>query len=174
MGKEFLAITNNGFDVYVGDETMRHMQAHSDVPFNLIAEAIGRISDYDGQFKIGAVDMGRPVGKNCCVKITPENKELVQMLCRKGREGLTPVILEEKGGELEDTSFMVVGICKDEEDGEHTMFTSFFGQLAPKEPYDPRLKPKEKEESEAFWASHALVMPESGIDWEKTKELISV
>lgn len=172
MNKNFLATTENGFNVYVGEETMKHMEAHSDVPFKLIAEAIGKISDYNGQFRIGAVDMGRMVGKDCCVTRTPENEELVQMLCRKGREGLTPVILEEKGGVLAETNFMVVGICKDEDD-KATLFTSFFGQLAPKEPYDPRLKPEEKEESEEFWATHALVISDSAIDWEKTKELVS-
>ena len=38
------------------------------------------------------------------------------------------------------------------------LYTVFGGPITPKEPNDPTLKPEEREESERFWAVHALSM----------------
>lgn len=162
--KVFLATTATGIDVYIESETFEHMQAHPDVDLEVVKEAISKIDDITTEtpFRIGSTDLGRTVGKDNCVEINSEDK--IEMLYRKNRDGQTPVILN---GEKADTSLVTVGICLDQ--GKHTMFTAFYGQLAPKEPWDERIQnPTEKAEAEKFWSTHALVLEPDAIDWDKS------
>lgn len=164
--KEFLARTASNIDIYVNKETLQHMEAHPDVNIAHICEAIGKLETYSGPFAMSSIDMERTVGKDACVETSPEDK--VTHLYRKGRQGTSPIATEK---EPEDTSLLTVGICLDD-DGRHTMFTSFYGQLAPKEPWDESLTPEEKIKSEQFWSAHALVCPDEAIDWERSKPLL--
>ncbi len=163
--KNIIATTKNGQEVYVGEETLKHLEAHSDVKMEDVKEAIGKISSYNGHFFIGEVNLGRILGKDTCVETDQGENSGVQYLYRKGRDGRTPVIL---GGEGVDTEKIVVGICLDD-DGLHTLFTAFYGCLAPKEPWDASLMDTEKEESVRFWSTHALAVSEDTIDWERSK-----
>ena len=165
--KVFLARTSDGQDIYMSAETMEHMKAHPNVDLAHVVEAIGKIDDYNGQFRMDSVDMGRTVGKDSCIEVDKDNKE-VQMAYRKGREGQSRVILDPDGTKAADTSLVTIGMARDD-DGRHTMFTSFYGQLAPKEPWDKSLSPEGKAESEKFWSTHALAVPKEAIDWEKTE-----
>ena len=150
MAKKLLEVAKSGLSVYVGEETLAHMEAHSDVQMAHVKEAISKL-DYQGPFWIGAVDLGRTIGKDHCVEITPQDD--VRMVRRPNRDGETPMVY---GREAADSSLIVIGICHDD-DGLETLFTAFYGQLAPKEPWDPRLRDEEREASETFWSTHALV-----------------
>ncbi len=150
MIKKLLAVAKSGLSVYVGEETLKHMEAHSDVQIAHVKEAISKL-EYNAPFWIGAVDLGRSVGKDHCVEITDADD--VRMEVRPNRDGATPIVY---GRSAADTSLVVIGICHDD-DGLETLFTAFYGQLAPKEPWDPHLKDEERAESERFWSTHALV-----------------
>ena len=108
------------------------------------------------------INLGRTVGKDNCVEVQPGDNP--KMMYRRDREGQTPVLVY---GKAADTSLINIGICLDD-DGKHTMFTSFYGQLAPKEPWDKSLKPEEVQESQEFWSKHALVVTRFDVDWERT------
>ncbi len=153
MAKKLLAVSATGAPVYVGEDTINHMTAHSDVKMSDVAEAIKKLS-YQAPFFIGPVDLQRVIGANSCVEVTAQDE--VKMLRRKNRDGETPIVFNRQA---EPTTQIVVGVCTDD-DGLETLFTAFYGQLAPKEPWDPRLKDEEREESEAFWRTHALVYEE--------------
>lgn len=152
--KEYLATTRNGIDIYVGQETKAHMEAHANVEGSHVKMAVAQM-EYEAPFMIKAIDLGQTIGLDQCVKT--DNADDVRMMVRKGREQATPIVF---GREAESTSQIVIGICRDD-DGLDTLFTAFYGQLAPKEPWDPRLKDEEREESEKFWSTHALVYDES-------------
>lgn len=152
--KTFIATTNNNVDVYMCESTYEHMLAHPDVRMDDVKEAISKTA-YKAPFQIQSVDLGRICGKDSCVSIPDGMKP--EMRTRKGRQGKTPVFLT--GVEAEDTTLLTIGICKDD-DGKNTIFTAFYGQLAPKEPSDQRLSDSERSEAESFWASHALVVTE--------------
>lgn len=166
--KVFLARTLNGQDIYVSADTMEHMKAHPDVKLAHVVEAIGKINDYDGRFHMGSVDMGRVIGTDNCVEVGKDNEE-VQMLYRKGREGKSPVILETGNTKPAETKLVTIGMRRDDDDGKSTMFTSFYGQIAPKEPWDKSLTPKEKVASQKFWSTHALVIPKEAVDLERSE-----
>ncbi len=149
--KNLLATTATGVNVYIGEETFSHMEAHSNVDFEHIKEAIGKM-EYVGPFAIKPIDLGRVIGKDSCVEVTKSDD--VRMVRRANRDGETPMVY---GKDAADTSLIVVGVCTDD-DGLDTLFTAFYGQLAPKEPWDPYLKDEERAESETFWSTHALVV----------------
>ncbi len=153
MTKKLIAATINNVQVYVGEDTLAHMEAHSDVKMSDVAEAIGKM-EYNAPFQIAPVDLGRVIGADSCVEISADDD--VRMLRRKNRDGETPIVF---GRSAAPTSQIVIGICRDD-DGLDTLFTAFYGQLAPKEPWDARLRDEEREESERFWSTHALVYSE--------------
>ena len=150
--KQFIGITSNGIEVYMCESTYEHMLAHPDVRMSDVKEAISKMS-YKAPFQMAQVDLGRICGKDSCVEIPAGMKP--EMRIRKGRQGKTPVFIS--GVEAEDTTLLTIGICTDD-DGKNTVFTAFYGQLAPKEPWDQRLSDSERSESEEFWTSHALVV----------------
>lgn len=157
-----LARTANGKDIYSSYETAAHMRVHAEVDLRNILEAIKKIDDYEGPKQMCQIDLGRTIGKDNCVEVQPGDNP--KMMYRREREGQTPVLVY---GKAADTSLINIGICLDD-DGKHTMFTSFYGQLAPKEPWDKSLKPEEIQESREFWSKHALVVTRYDIDWERT------
>ena len=163
--KVWLARTASNQDIYIDQQTYEHMKAHPDVDIAHTVEAIGKINDYNEQFRIGSVDLGRTIGKDRCIEVTDENKDSVKMAIRKGRDGQTPVLFEKDGFEPAYTSKITLGMCKDD-DGKHTIFTSFYGDLAPKEPWDKSLKgnPDKQAEAKDFWDNHALVVTEDMVE----------
>lgn len=152
--KKFIGTTNNGIDVYMCESTYEHMMAHPDVRMSDVKKAIMKTA-YKAPFQIKSVDLGRICGKDACISIPAGMKP--EMRTRKGRQGKTPVFLT--GVETADTSLLTLGICTDD-DGKDTVFTAFYGQLAPKEPWDPRLSDSERAGAESFWNNHALVVTE--------------
>lgn len=156
--KTFIGTTGNGIEVYMCESTYEHMLAHPDVRMSDVKEAISKMS-YKAPFQMAQVDLGRICGKDSCVEIPAGMKP--EMRTRKGRQGKTPVFIS--GVEAADTSLLTIGICTDD-DGKNTVFTAFYGQLAPKEPWDQRLSDSERSESEIFWNNHALVVTENQLE----------
>lgn len=161
--KKFIATTRTGKAVYMCSDTYEHMMGHPDVRIEDIKEAVEK-SNYVGPFNMASIDLGRTVGKDGCIRV-PEGMT-PHMLYRKGRDGKTPVFFEDEA-EAADTTLVIVGICTDD-DGLDTVFTTFYGQLAPKESWDPRLKEEERKESEEFWKNHALVISKDSIDLDRS------
>lgn len=153
--KTLLGVTKDNVYVYISDKDMEHMKAHSDVDMKHVTKAISTITTPDKNSKITKimenVDLHEIIGKDHCVEVTPEDD--VRMEKRPGRQTETPMVY---GKKAKDTSLINVGMCVDK-DGEWTLFTSFYGVLAPKEPNDECLTEEERSESEAFWSTHALV-----------------
>lgn len=52
----------------------------------------------------------------------------------------------------------------------HVLYTAYPGPPAPREPQDPSLKGKELEESQTFWATHALTSNPNGCDGSNESE----
>lgn len=162
--KIYLGKTSNGKEIYMIENSV-HMLAHSGITSEILAEAIEHLGDrYTGPFGMYEVDFGRIIGTDNCVAI--ESGDDVRMMYRKGRQGKSPVVF---GKEPAETTILTIGICTDSDDElkRDTIFTAFTGQLAPKEPWDPRLKDEERAESERFWASYALVCKPEELDDER-------
>lgn len=149
--------TKNGRKVGVPASTLEHMMAHSDVDWDIVAEAISKIR-YNNGFHKESVELGRVIGKTQCVEVTDDDE--IIMLKRKNRKGPTPFVLNR---EAKDTSKVVIII----REGHHgpVLLTSWYGDLAPMEPWDARRKLKagqcseeDVKESDIFWSNHALVL----------------
>lgn len=156
--------TKNNLKVIVPQSTIEHMEAHADVSFRKLKEAVKRI-DYQGGFFKASIDMGRVIGKTTCVEVGPDDE--VQHLYRKNRKGTTPFV---KGREPEDTTNIVV-IFREGRYGNPILITSWYGGLAPMEPWDARRKhcsEEEIRESDEFWSTHALIFDESCVDMERS------
>ena len=148
--KKIIAKSKNNINVYICEETIAHMKAHSDVSLKHIQEAINNIS-LSGTFFMESVDLNTIIGKDHCIYVSPENWENITMVQRPNRKGFTPMIKSEPA----DTSLLTIGLCVD--DGLWTLFTAFYGVKVPKEPWDASIKSaQEKEESKKFWRCHAL------------------
>ena len=150
MNKIYAGTTKNGIKVFWDPEDP-HMLTHPEVTPKWIEEVLEKVS-YKPPFFMEEIEMGKVVGKTACVAVTSDDD--VRWEERPGRNIKSPVVY---GREAEETSVATVGICTDKDDGVVTVFTAFAGEKAPKEPNDPYLRPEEKEESEKFWSSHALV-----------------
>lgn len=147
--KRKMNVTTNGCDVYsiVNNE---HMLAHASVQEKHLEEAIARI-ELRPPFGFYTVDLDHVVGATACVKT--DDSDDVRIECRPGRDLPSRLVYDRKP---EETSLLTVGICTDD-DGLETVFTAFYGELAPKELSDPRLTDEERPDAEAFWSTHALV-----------------
>lgn len=155
--------TKNGRRVGIPACTLEHMAAHSDVSWDDIAEAIKKIK-YTGGFHKESVDLGRIVGKTACVSV--DTNDEVLYLKRKNRKGPTPFVMNRNA---EDTSKVVI-ILREGKYGP-VLITSWYGDLAPMEPWDARRKLKYGEctledvnESDIFWNSHALIYDENMLE----------
>lgn len=163
--------TINGRMITITENTMKHMEAHPDVDLAHLAEAISKIS-YNGGFLKTCVDMGRVVGKSSCVE-TDENDDIVYRY-RKHRRGETRFV---KNKPEQDTTKMVVIITDHQLNGpvkrmfeEPILITSWYGDIAPMEPWDARRKHMSEDyikECDDFWSTHALVYKEDTIDFDK-------
>lgn len=153
--------------VYPGKNFVKHMEAHSDVSIEHIKEALENLKVLIGNFYMGTIDLNRTIGKCTCVEVTDENKDKVQMVYRKGREGRTPVLLE---GEGFDTSHITIGISRDVNNKNvYRIFTAWYGDMSAKEPWDHRIETEEeRRKADEFWSKHALIMDSNEINWERT------
>lgn len=154
-------VTKNHIKVSLYSEFAAHMAAHPDVKIEDIAEAVSKV-EYNGAFFMAPIDLGHVVGVNHLIRRPAD--EMVQMLHRKGRAGKTPCVFHQVAPA---TSKLVVGIAHDE--GKDVVFTAFYGELSPREPWDDSIQNNHEllKESKDFWATHALIVTKDQIDWSK-------
>ena len=149
MTKRLLGLSKDGAEVFVLAEN-EHMAAHAAVSDAILAEGVGKIEISGRPFLMDTVEFDRVIGADDCVAVT--NVDDIRLLQRKARRGLSRIVFNR---EADPTRLLTVGICRDD-DGLLTVFTAFFGAKAPKEPWDCKTD-AERAESDAFWATHALV-----------------
>ena len=135
-------------------KTKEHLVAHPEVG-GLIEEVAGLIElPRDGSFVAKEIDLGRTVGRSGCVSATtvgPESNATFAL--RAGRRKPSRVAVGTIGPEA---STVVVLAFAGREPATYVLITAYVGELAPKEPWDAEPGP-EREDSLAFWSSHALV-----------------
>jgi len=154
---EYLTDTADGEAVFLQPETKQHLEAHSSISMEVIKSAINAISLYGTSFFMKTVNTEYTEETSLVERKPGDN---VQMLYRKGRMGKSPVILNAK---RELTNRVTIGICK--ENDSYYLFTAFFGEKAPREPWDCKTE-SERFESKKFWANHALICTEDEIESE--------
>jgi len=87
----------------------------------------------------------------------PVEESAVHYAQRGDRPGESRMVA--KAARLQRTVTVIAGPYKNEETGEEfacVLYTAHGGPQAPREPFDSNLTPEQKEQSEAFWAEHAL------------------
>lgn len=164
---EFFGRTRDGAKVY--DRIDSHFHAEGGLTPDLLAAALSTIDTGGRTFLKEQVDFEHPIGKTTCVEVSPDDE--VVMVFRKGRSGRTPMV---KNREAQPCSSMVVILCKDDtlkddDSDAYVLITSYIGDDAPREPWDPNNENEEAcQECEEYWSSHALVYDEALIDQERT------
>ena len=72
-----------------------------------------------------------------------------------------------------ETRFLTFGVIRDEKDRElFRVCAAYYGQKATRLPDDNNIRTEEeRKECEEFWNTHALVMSEKTIDWERSEKV---
>lgn len=160
--------------IVIPQKAENHLVAHPEVR-DLLPEAIGLVVlPSGGAFLSTEVEMGRVVGKSGCVQtapITPCDRALFAQ--RVGRARPTRVVVGEAGSET--TKVVVLAFASREDPNTYVLATSWVGDLAPLEPWDPMIRSQmERQESLDFWCSNALIWTPGvmGEPFEATWEII--
>lgn len=144
---EIIGRTQDGYEVYV---RMDDDASHIHCAMFTLREGISKIRLEGKTFETYQVPFDYVIGKDRCVPVGTTDK--VVLWKRPGRKGKTPMVLNKRG---EDTRQLNVVISYDEEMKHHVVLTAFLGRFTPQEPWDPDVR--DREASEKFWASHAIV-----------------
>ena len=155
MKKPF-ATMKNGIIVYLNKDNphlIAHKEDFSRLQFlDALRLAIRELSIED-DFYIGETNCGIRTGLTHCVETT--DADTIVWQAREGRDNKSRIALNRRP---EETTYVTIGICKDQKDGKMTIFTAWAGPKAEKELTDPRLTDEERPAAEQFWANHALVL----------------
>lgn len=155
MKKPFTT-TKNGVVVFLNKDNP-HLVAHKEdfqrPQFLYALQRAIRSMILETDFFIGDFDCKTRTGRTHCVTVT--DKDQIIWLKREGRENESKIVLNR---EPEETTYVTIGICKDQKDGKMTIFTAWAGPKAEKELTDPKLTEAERPVAEKFWANHALVL----------------
>jgi hypothetical protein len=154
-----IAVLMNGTPVYITDETHVHPEV-----MDLVGEAVRQIDETKlPPFSRQMVDLGRIVGMQNCVATPAADDGDICWAKRANRENYSRFIRNRRGI---PTRFLTISLARP---GDVWLaYTAYFGTPAPKEPTDPRIRDAEREESLAFWKTHALVWGEVGAVDEST------
>lgn len=152
--KEYICDTADRINTYilVGD----HMLAHAGVSKELIVEAVQKVNfGLDSNWKMITVDLERFIGYSACIPTTDE--DMIVQAKRPGRETPSKIVCyKDPIPTTELTLGMSILTSGENMDGLLTVFTAFYGELAPKELSDPLLSDEERPAAEEFWKNHAL------------------
>ncbi|MBQ8043637.1 MAG: hypothetical protein IJ272_05755 [Clostridia bacterium] len=162
--RQYIGTTRDGYNVY--DRTDSHLHFEGGITKQLVKRALSFIYANGVKFKKKVVYFREIIGYNNCVEIS-QNDE-VEKVYRKGRAGMTPMVKRRKP---EPCKSLVVIIRKDRElENSYTLVTCFVGEDSVREPWDITIRTaEEREMSERYWGTHALVYNPELIDWERTK-----
>ena len=166
LERVFLGTTKDGAEVY--DRPDSHFHSEGGMTADLLASALSVIDTEGRSFLKEKVDFDHPIGETTCVEVGPEDE--IVMVYRKGRSGQTPMV---KNREANPCSSVVAILKKDrsvKDKPVYELVTSYIGIDSPREPWDPGISTEEeKNASEEYWRTHAIIYDDSLIDWEKTK-----
>lgn len=162
--KRIVGKTKDGFNVYEYGES--HFHDESGLNYNILEKAIETINAQGKEAIKEQVNFDGVLGLNMCVEVD-ENDDVV-MVFRKGRLGETPMVKNRNPKEC--SSIIVIAQKEAESSDDYQLLTSYVGELAEKEPWDPTIKDEdERKKCKNFWASHALIYNDDLIDWDRTK-----
>lgn len=153
--------TANGRTIFVTPSARHHLAAHPEVSA-VLEEAMLRLDPIAGRFLRREVDLGRVLGRSGCVETRPIAFDEPALFAQRiGRQKPSRVIVGAPGPECR--TVVIIAQPNPKRDG-HNLMTAYVGTLAPREPWDPSLRPSEKITSVKFWCRHALVYDESVMD----------
>ena len=157
MEKSNRYITNCGSVIKLSAKTLSHIEAHCKI-IDCLPEAISQISftsKQDDRIRM-EIDLVNMVGKSSLLNTEQIDIYTDAYFCmRKGREGASRVVLNEKP---QVTSIISI-VAEPTEEKRYNLISAWYGKIAPREPWDSTLltEPKAFEESLGFWCCHALV-----------------
>jgi len=133
-----------------------HLEAHPGI-LDLIPEIASKIAlPTDGCRLVSQISLGRVVGQSSLINTKKIGLfETAWFAVRKNRMKASRVVPDAGPADTDLASF----IANPVEKNSYELVTAWFGEFAPKEPWDPDLTddPSAYEESINFWCSHALV-----------------
>ena len=166
--------TSCGNIITLTSNTLSHLEAHHNI-IDFLPEAISQISfpnKEKGRIRM-EIDLVTMVGKSSLL-----NTEQIEIYTdaffsmRKGREGASRVVLNEKP---QETSIISI-VAEPLGDKRYNLISAWYGNIAPREPWDSTLltEPEAFKESLDFWCCHALAHNPEGMDepFESTWEEI--
>jgi len=150
-------ITNCGSVIKLSTNTHSHLEVHYKI-IDYLPQAISQISfpnKQEDRIRM-EIDLKKIIGKSSLINTEPitYNSDTYFSI-RKGREGPSRVVLDEKPKETSIISIVVDPI----DENNYNLISAWYGPIAPKEPWDNSLIKDKKalDESLSFWCCHALV-----------------
>ena len=143
--------------VELSRKTQSHIEAHPKI-IDYLPETISKTSlpkKQKNRIRM-EIDLNKIVGKSSLIKTDPiTNNSDTYFSIRKGREGPSRVMLDEKPKETSIISIVVDPI----DEKQYSLISAWYGHIAPKEPWDKSLLKDKKalDKSLIFWCCHALV-----------------
>ena len=156
---KLMGMTADG--IAVRDRRHSHVHYEDGLTDEKIRKAISLISMTcpAGKTQDTTVRFDEMVGCSSCIALTDELRKRVQWIQRPGRDGLTPVLPGVPSVPV--NTLTLVLLRTGEEDA--VLLTAYAGEKASPEPWSPWLTDAERESARAFWSTHALTCPESGL-----------
>ena len=157
MKKSNRYITNCGSVIKLSNKTLFHLEAHPKI-IDYLSEAISKTSlpkKQEDRIRM-EIDLKKIVGKSSLINTEPiTNNSDTYFSIRKGREGPSRVVLDEKPKETSIISIVVDPI----DEKQYSLISAWYGHIAPKEPWDKSILIDKKalDKSLSFWCCHALV-----------------
>lgn len=144
-----------GSIIEITTSTVKHLEAHPETAA-IIVDAIRKARIGNRPFAEVEVDMGRVVGRKTRVSTIPQSPDEPMVFAfRTGREFPSRVAPDVTHG---DETSSVVLIAKRLGNGYYKLVTSWVGNLAEKEPWDPGIRGREHyDRCLKFWCRHALI-----------------
>lgn len=144
-----------GRTIEITARSIQHLEAHPEVASILVA-AINKAVIGDCPFAEIEVDMGQIVGRQNLVATGAGNpNDVMEFSVRKGRSLPSRVISGITQGD--ETSSIVI-IAKRTRPGHYILITSWLGNLAEKEPWDPNIRGEAHfDRCLQFWCANALI-----------------
>ena len=143
--------------VELSNKTLSHLEAHPKI-IDYLSEAISKTSipiKQKDRIRM-EIDLKKIVGKSSLINTEPiTNNSDTYFSIRKGREGPSRVVLDEKPKETSIISIVAEPI----DEKQYNLSSAWYGPIAPKEPWDNTFLNDQKcnDESLHFWCCHALV-----------------
>ena len=158
MQREYLATLKSGIEVYDRADSILSFEIQ-----NLLCEILPKFS-YVKRVVAKQYGFDRVIGKSVCI---PTNEDDVQsgriFFLRDDRDRTMRMVKEKPALDTKFLSFVLMK-TNEGEDQFYTVRTAYIGELAVKNPNDSSIRNEdEKQKSEQFWSTHALVC-EDGVD----------